>query len=99
MNAYRNRRDGEVDADDDSCPSEQSGPLLNGHPLADEDHGEILRLIIGEGAEAAMDMFHEAKDPDIDPALKLKLIGLGSSVGDNVRKAIATHATHFGGEG
>jgi hypothetical protein len=68
-------------------------------PRLDEDHGEILRLLIGEGTEATLEMFHEAKAPDIDQILKLKLITLGSRLGDNVRKAIATHARHFGGEG
>ena len=68
-------------------------------PRLDEDHGEILRLLIGEGTEATLEMFHEAKAPDVDPMLKLKLITLGSRLGDNVRKAIATHARHFGGEG
>lgn len=68
-------------------------------PRLDEDHGEILRLLIGEGTEATLEMFHEAKAPDIDPILKLKLITLGSRLGDNVRKAIATHARHFGERG
>ena len=56
-------------------------------------------MIIGEGVEATMETFFEAKDPNIDPMLKLKLIGLASSVGDNVRKAIATYATHCRSQG
>ena len=74
------------------------GPSLSNVPLLECDHGELLRVIIAEGAEAAMETFFEAKDPNMDSALKLKLIGLASSVADNVRKAIATHATHFGGQ-
>lgn len=65
-------------------------------PIDECDHSDLLQALIVEGAEAAMETFFEAKDPDIDPALKLKLIGLASHVGDNVRKAIATHAAHFG---
>lgn len=65
-------------------------------PIDECDHSDLLQALIVEGAEAAMETFFEAKDPDIDPALKLKLINLASHVGDNVRKAIATHATHFG---
>lgn len=68
-------------------------------PIDECDHSDLLQALIVEGAEAAMETFFEAKDPDIDPALKLKLINLASHVGDNVRKAIATHATHFGREG
>lgn len=87
-------RDDGIEADDaGSRNGDDSVPRL------DEDHGEILRLLIGEGTEATLEMFHEAKDPGIDPNLKLKLITLGSRVGDNVRKAIATHARHFGGQG
>ena len=85
MNAYRNDDD-EPEPDTECCPDESPGALLAGVPLRDCDHGELLRIIIGEGAEAAMETFFEAKDPNIDPALKLKLIGLASSVGDNVRK-------------
>lgn len=65
-------------------------------PIDECDHSDLLQALIVEGAEAAMETFFEAKDPDIDPALKLKLINLASHVGDNVRKAIATHAAHFG---
>lgn len=65
-------------------------------PIEECDHSDLLQALIVEGAEAAMETFFEAKVPDIDPALKLKLINLASHVGDNVRKAIATHATHFG---
>lgn len=65
-------------------------------PIEECDHADLLQALIVEGAEAAMETFFEAKDPDIDPALKLKLINLASHIGDNVRKAIATHATHFG---
>ena len=83
----------EADNDEVSVGEDERAPRL------DEDHGEILRLLIGEGTEATLEMFHEAKAPDIDPILKLKLITLGSRLGDNVRKAIATHARHFGGEG
>lgn len=68
-------------------------------PRLDEDHGEILRLLIGEGTEATLEMFNEAKCPDTDPLLKMKYITLGSRLGDNVRKAIATHARFFGGQG
>lgn len=89
---------GEMDDGDGCLAEEPSRPLLSGVPLTDCDHGELLRVIIGEGAEAAMETFFEAKDPNIDPMLKLKLIGLASNVGDNVRKAIATHAAHFGGK-
>jgi hypothetical protein len=64
-------------------------------PIDECDHSDLLQALIVEGAEAAMETFFEAKDPDIDPALKLKLINLASHVGDNVRKAIATHAAHF----
>lgn len=98
MNAYSNSDDYEPEPEADSRSDERPYPRLSGVPLHECDHGELLRVIIGEGAEAAMDTFFEAKDPNIDPALKLKLIGLASSVGDNVRKAIATHATHFGGQ-
>jgi hypothetical protein len=83
----------EAGGDEESVSGDECAPRL------DEDHGEILRLLIGEGTEATLEMFHEAKAPDIDPNLKLKLITLGSRLGDNVRKAIATHARHFGGEG
>jgi hypothetical protein len=83
----------ETDGDEESVSGDECAPRL------DEDHGEILRLLIGEGTEATLEMFHEAKAPDIDPILKLKLITLGSRLGDNVRKAIATHARHFAGEG
>lgn len=86
-------KDDEADNDAGSVGDDESVPRL------DEDHGEILRLLIGEGTEATLEMFHEAKAPDIDPILKLKLITLGSRLGDNVRKAIATHARHFGGQG
>ena len=65
-------------------------------PIGECDHSDLLQALIVEGAEAAMETFFEAKDPHIDPALKLKLINLASHVGDNVRKAIATHAAHFG---
>jgi hypothetical protein len=68
-------------------------------PIDECDHSDLLQALIVEGAEAAMETFFEAKDPDIDPALKLKLINLASHVGDNVRKAIATHAAHFGRQG
>jgi hypothetical protein len=61
-----------------------------------DDHEDVLRLITAENVEAAMDLFFEAKDPNIDPALKLKLIGLASKVGDNARKGIATCAACFG---
>lgn len=98
MNAHRNNDDDELELDAKRCPDASPGALLAAVPLRDSDHGELLRIIIGEGATAAMETFFEAKDPNIDPALKLKLIGLASSVGDNVRKAIATHATHFGGQ-
>lgn len=81
------------DADEDPGSAGEDGV-----PRLDEDHGEILRLLIGEGTEATLEMFHEAKAPDIDPILKLKLITLGSRLGDNVRKAIATYARHFGGQ-
>jgi len=76
--------DDEIEADVDA-----GSRTAGGVPRLDEDHGEILRLLIG----------HEAKDPGIDPILKLKLITLGSRLGDNVREAIATHAHHFGGQG
>jgi hypothetical protein len=79
----------EAGGDEESVSGDECAPRL------DEDHGEILRLLIGEGTEATLEMFHEAKAPDIDPNLKLKLITLGSRLGDNVRKAIATHARHF----
>lgn len=73
-------QDDAVDNDAGSVGEDESVPRL------DEDHGEILRLLIGEGTEATLDMFHEAKAPDIDPILKLKLITLGSRLGDNVRR-------------
>ena len=87
--------DGEAEADVDAG----STAADDGVPRLDEDHGEILRLLIGEGTDAALEMFHEAKVPDTDPILKMKLITLGSRLGDNVRKAIATHARYFGGQG
>lgn len=91
----------DYDQNEDNDPHDDAGSTGedDGVPRLDEDHGEILRLLIGEGTEATLEMFHEAKAPDIDPILKLKLITLGSRPGDNVRKAIATHARHFGGEG
>ena len=64
-----------------------------------DDHEEVLRLLTAENVEAAMDLFFEAKDPNIDPALKLKLIGLASKVGDNARKGIATCVACFGKRG
>lgn len=85
-------RDAEADVDAGSTTADDSVPRL------DEDHGEILRLLIGEGTDATLEMFHEAKAPDVDPMLKLKLVTLGSRLGDNVRKAIATHARYFGGQ-
>lgn len=66
-------------------------------PIDECDHSDLLQALIVEGAEAAMETFFEAKDPDIDPALKLKLRNQASHVGDNVRKAIATYASYFGG--
>lgn len=88
--------DHEGDAEAGDAGSPDAGDSV---PRLDEDHGEILRLLIGEGTEATLELFHEAKAPDIEPLLKLKLITLGSRLGDNVRKAIATHARHFGGQG
>lgn len=99
IKTFEDDNDNEPEAEAGPASDDRSGALLSGKPLHDCDHGELLRLIIGEGAEAAMDTFIEAKDPDIDPALKLKLIGLASQVGDNFRKAIATQGTHFGGQG
>ena len=93
MRDNNQNEDREADDDAESVGEDEIVPRL------DEDHGEILRLLIGEGTEATLEMFHEAKDPGIDPNLKLKLITLGSRLGDNVRKAIATHARHFGGQG
>lgn len=95
MDAYPDNDDHKAEPDLERRPDEPSGARLSGVPLRDCDHCELLRVIIGEGAEAAMETFFEAKDPNIDPLLKLKLMGLASSLGDNVRKAIATHATHF----
>ena len=92
-------RDCDQDEDGEAYDDAGSTGEDDGVPRLDEDHGEILRLLIGEGTEATLEMFHEAKAPDVDPMLKLKLITLGSRLGDNVRKAIATHARHFGGEG
>lgn len=84
---------------DEDCGSDHpSRAWVSGIPLDEAGHGDILQLLIGEGANAALETFFEAKDPNIDPLLKLKLIGLASNIGDNVRKAIATHATHFGAE-
>lgn len=98
MNAYK-----QVDDDAESGggipPEEPTTTTGSNLPRLDEDHGEILRLLIGEGTDAALEMFNEAKDPNIDSALKAKLIGLGSRIGDNVRKAIATHTRYFGGQG
>ncbi len=56
--------------------------------------GDAVRFTAPSGH--AIELFYEAKDPNIDPALKLKLIGLASKVGDNARKGIATCAACFG---
>lgn len=98
MNAYK-KVDDDNDPEDDILPEEPEVSAAPEVPRLDEDHGEILRLLIGEGTDAALEMFNEAKDPNIDSALKAKLIGLGSRIGDNVRKAIATHTRYFGGQG
>lgn len=98
MDAYEDDDHDEPAPDADRLAEESAGTLLNGLPLDECDHREILCSMISQGAEAALETFFEAKSPDIDPALKLKLIGLASRLGDNVRKAIATHATHFRGE-
>lgn len=87
--------DDDEDKDGDGRPRARIADL----PIEECDHADVLQALIVEGAEAAMETFFEAKDPDIDPALKLKLINLASHVGDNVRKAIATHVTHFGRQG
>jgi hypothetical protein len=92
-------RDNDQNEDNDADEDARSAGGDEDVPRLDEDHGEILRLLIGEGTEATLEMFHEAKAPDIEPLLKLKLITLGSRLGDNVRKAIATYARHFGGQG
>jgi hypothetical protein len=97
VSAYENSNEDAEDYDAQSFPG--NGATLDGKPLEDADHGEILRMIISEGTEAAMETFFEAKDPDMDPLLKLKMRGMASNLGDNVRKAIATCATHFGGKG
>jgi hypothetical protein len=89
----------EPDGRSDAVWEGTSDPLLDGVPLRDADHEGILRMIISEGTEAAMETFFEAKDPNIDPLLKLKLRGMASNLGDNVRKAVATFHTHFGGKG
>ena len=98
MNAYK-KVDDDADPEGDIPPGGPAATTGSELPRLDEDHGEILRLLIGEGTDAALEMFSEAKDPHIDSALKAKLIGLGSRVGDNVRKAIATYARYFGGQG
>jgi hypothetical protein len=82
--------------DEDSGQEGRPRIRLADLPIDECDHADLLQALIIEGAEAAMETFFEAKNPDIDPALKLKLINLASHVGDNVRKAIATHAAHFG---
>jgi hypothetical protein len=92
-------RDNDQNEHDEADEDPGSAGEDDGVPRLDEDHGEILRLLIGEGTEATLELFHEAKAPDTDPILKLKLITLGSRLGDNVRKAIATYARHFGGQG
>lgn len=99
MNVYKKVDDDERDREGEMPPEEAAASTAPEVPRLDEDHGEILRLLIGEGTDAALEMFSEAKDPHIDSALKAKLIGLGSRVGDNVRKAIATHTRYFGGQG
>lgn len=99
MDAFERMDDDEDEEGSDASTVNGPGPA-NSWPdtSGDSNDYEILRLLIGEGTEAAMEMYFEAKDPNIDPALKLKLIGLASRVGDNVRKAIATHAC-FGARG
>ncbi len=99
MDAYRKTDNDERTSEAELPPEELLSLAGPGVPRPDEDHGEILRLLIGEGTDAALEVFNKAKDPNIDPALKAKLIGLGSRVGDNVRKAIVTHVRHFGGQG
>src|SRR5690242_14216659 len=92
--------DGGEPIDDEEAEAEGerlAGVRLGDLPIGECDHSEVLQALIAEGAGAAMETFFQAKDPDIDPALKLKLINLASHVGDNVRKAIATYAAHFGG--
>jgi hypothetical protein len=96
MNAFEPMNEDEEEGEGGDTPL--TGPFAP-ETCGDRNDDEILRLLIGEGTEAAMDMYFEAKDPNIDPALKLKLIGLASRVGDNVRKAIATHTTCFGARG
>lgn len=86
---------GDEPVEDDET-ERRPGARLGDVPIEECDHSDVLQALISEGAEAALETFFQAKDPDIDPALKLKLINLASHVGDNVRKAIGTYAAHFG---
>lgn len=97
MNVFERMDEGGADGGNDRPPDEPPG-TSSSVPRLDEDFGAILRLLIGEGTDATLEMFHEAKAPDIDPILKVKLVTIGSRLGDNVRKAIATHARYFGGQ-
>lgn len=92
MNGSEPIEDEEAEVEDERPAGVRLGDLA----IGECDHSEVLQALIAEGAEAAMETFFQAKDPDIDPALKLKLINLASQVGDNVRKAIGTYAAHFG---
>jgi hypothetical protein len=96
MDGYFEAEDRQPHDDDDDEGDGRPRARIADLPIDECDHSDLLQALIAEGAEAAMETFFEAKNPDIDPALKLKLINLASHVGDNVRKAIATHATHFG---
>ena len=89
--------EGEEIEDDETEGERPAGVRLGDLPIDECDHADLLQALIAEGGGAALETFFQAKDPDIDPALKLKLINLASHVGDNVRKAIATYAAHFGG--
>jgi hypothetical protein len=97
MDGYFEAEDRQPDDDGDEEDDGRTRARIADLPIDECDHSDLLQALIVEGAEAAMETFFEAKDPDIDPALKLKLINLASHVGDNVRKAIGTYAAHFGG--
>ena len=92
MDAFGGLREDDRDDEDETSALDPPDRAA----IDSDDHEGLLRLLTAENAEAAIELFYEAKDPNIDPALKLKLIGLASKVGDNARKGIATCAAYFG---
>ena len=83
MDAFGGLREDERDDEDET-------PALDPRDRAaidSDDHEGLLRLLTAENAEAAIELFYEAKNPNIDPVL------------NNARKGIATCTASFGKRG